>query len=202
LFHKFKVFFRAFLNGLCVFVGHLANHSAWDAHDQRTRGDDLSLTHEGSSSDDTLFTNHGSRQDDGVDAHECPVADGAGVQASLVADYAVVAHDTRLVIVGVHDASVLDAGSFSNMDLCDVGPQDGTWPNAGLFPHGDGPHENRRVVNAASRSDLGASAFVIFKQGRILTFEMMTLNIFPANVPKYRRDFEKITCNARVPQSP
>jgi hypothetical protein len=122
LFHKLKVFFCTLLNGYNVSIRYLTNHSTWDAHDQRTRGNGFSLAYQSARSNDALFTDHGPRQDDGMNAHERPIADGARVQTGLVANNTVIAYDARLVVVGVHDASVLNTGSFTDVDFRYVGP--------------------------------------------------------------------------------
>jgi hypothetical protein len=75
------------------------------------------------------------------------------VEAGLVADDAIVAYDTRLVVVGVHHTAVLDAGPLSDVDLRHVGPEDRVGPDAGLFPHRDGTHEDCRIVDARTRRE-------------------------------------------------
>ena len=82
-----------------------------DADDQTTGREFLVLGHQSAGGDDGALAYLRAVEDGGAHAYEAAVRYLAAVDDGLVADDAIVAHDSRVAGIGVQYAAVLDVGA-------------------------------------------------------------------------------------------
>lgn len=112
--------------------GQRPHSSSRYTEDERPRRYPHSLRDQATRPHQRLLPDPGTAQDDRPNPDERPIAHDATMQTRLMADHDVVAHETRLIVIHMEQAQILDVRPAADANPIDVRAQDRVEPNAGV----------------------------------------------------------------------